>query len=324
MFRRPNRRQILWSVAALAALPAVALADLPATTTIEVPYPPGSAPDILARVLATKMGEHTGKTFVVENRPGANAIIGSTYAAKARNDGSVLLLVDRMTLVVNPLLYKSLPYDPGALVGISDVGRTNLFLTVRADAPYKTWQEFSAYAKANPEKVTIGTGGIGSVHHLSLELLGKAMGASFTHVPYKGVQPAVQDVMGGVSSGVISGAEVIIPQLTTGKLRVLAVGADSRNPLLPDVPTLAELGFKTPVLLPTTFTLFGPPGLSPALRDTLNAAARKAMADSGVAARLAPTGLVPSTSAPDDIRTALGQLRPQLTAVIRDANIHLD
>ena len=113
----------------------------------------------------------------MENRPGANAIIGSDYVAKAKPDGTTLLLADRMTVVANPLLYSKLPYDPKALQGVSDIARVNLALSVGANAPYQNWAEFIAYAKANPDKVSIGSGGPGSVHHLSLELLQKATGA---------------------------------------------------------------------------------------------------------------------------------------------------
>lgn len=309
---------------ALAALPLTAKAELPASATLVVPYPPGSAPDMLARVVATKMGEETGKTFVVENRPGANAIIGSTYVAKGRANGSVLLLVDRMTLVANPLLYKSLPYDPKTLAGVSDLAQVNLFLTVQSGAPYKTWSEFVAYAKANPGKLSIGSGGPGSVHHLSLELMSKAIGAQFTHVPYKGIVPAVQDLLGGQISAVISGAEVVQPHMASGKLRVLATGAEQRSPLFPDAPTLIELGMQTPVLLPTTFTLFAPSGMPTADIAALNTIVRKAMTDPHTAKRLHTTGMLPVVSAPQDIRKSLDKLASQIATVIRDANIQLD
>jgi tripartite-type tricarboxylate transporter receptor subunit TctC len=279
---------------------------------------------MLARIVATKLGDEAGRVFVVENRPGANAIIGSTYAAKARNDGSILLLVDRMTVIANPLLYKSLPYTPSSLVGISDLAQVDLFLSVRTDAPYKTWTELVAYAKANPGKVSIGSGGTGSVHHISMELLARAAGVSFTHVPYKGVIPALQDLLGGQISGVISGAEVIQPHVAGGKIRVLLVGSEKRSPVFPDVPTPAELGIRGMTLLPTTFTLFGPAGLSGAEVMRLNGLVRKMMSDPAIAARLQLTGLIPSPSSPDDIKKSLDKLAPALAAVIRDVNIHVE
>jgi tripartite-type tricarboxylate transporter receptor subunit TctC len=319
-----SKRRLLKLLGAAALTPGVAFAQSPDRVTLVVPYPPGSAPDLLARILANKMAAASGKPAVVENRPGANAIIGSDYVSKARPDGSTLLVVDRMTLVANPLLYSKLPYDPRQLVGVSDLAKVDLLLTVRSDAPYRSWAEFVAYARANPGKVSIGSGGPGSVHHLSLELMGKATGAEFTHVPYKGVSLAVTDMLGGQLSGVITGPELMRAHVPTGKVRVLAIGADQRSPLFPDVPTLKELGVASPFLLPTTFTLFAPAGTPPAVVDQLSESTRKLMAEPDVAARLSETGVVPGGSRPDEIRAALAQLAPRLATVVREANIRLD
>lgn len=294
------------------------------TTTLVVPYPPGSAPDLLARLLATPLSTSLGGSVIVDNRPGANAIIGSEYVSKAKPDGATLLVVDRMTLIVNPLLYKKLPYDPKRLQGVSDLARVNLLLTVRSDAPYKDWAGFVAYAKANPGTVSIGSGGPGSVHHLSLELISKATGARFTHVPYRGVAPAVQDLLGGQLAGVISGMEVIRPHLPGGKLRILAIGASSRSPLLPDVPTLTELGVKETLLLPTTFSLLAPTGTPDSVLGPLGQAVRAIMATPDMATRLLETGLIPAPSTPAEMQADLSAAQPRLANVIRDANIHLD
>lgn len=320
-----NRRSILAAAAAAAAatLPLGAYAQAE-RTTIVVPYPPGSAPDYLARLVATKVAAVLGSTIIVDNRPGANAIIGSDYVTKAKPDGTVLLLVDRMTLVVNPMLYSKLPYDPRKLQGVSDVARVSLMLTVRSDAPYKSWKEFVEYAKAKPGEIAIGTGGNGSVHHLSLELMQRATGAKFVHVPYKGISPAVQDMLGGQIAGVISGAEVIRPHMSSGKLRVLAIGADERSPLFPDVPTLRELGVTTPVLLPTTFTLFAPVGTPEAKLTPFEAALRSVLQQPEIVAQLSEQGLVPTPSTPSEIQAGLQSMAGQLGAVIRDSKIRLD
>jgi len=316
-----NRRTVLgWS----AALPLASFAQIPDRTTLVVPYPPGSAPDLLARILGSKMTNSTGKVTIVENRPGANAIVGSDYVSKARPDGSTLLVVDRMTTVVNPLLFSKLPYDPSTLMGVSDLAKVDLMLAVRADAPFKDWAEFVAYAKAHPGKVAIGSGGPGSVHHLSLELMARALGAEFTHVPYKGVSLAVQDVLGGQITGAISGPELLRAHVASGKLRALATGADKRSPLFPDTPTMKELGIATPVLLPTTFSLFAPPGMQRPLLEQLSGTTIKLIGDPDVAARLAETGLIPAASTPDEIKVALGQLQPRLATLVREANIKLD
>lgn len=316
------RRTVL--ALAAATFPLAAFSQAPDRITIVVPYPPGSAPDFLARIVSTKAGTAMGRTIVVDNRPGANAIIGSDYVVKAKPDGMTLLLADRMTVVANPLLYAKLPYDPKALQGVSDVARVNLILTVRSSEPYKNWSEFVAYAKANPGQVSIGSGGPGSVHHLSLELLKKTTGADFLHVPYKGITPAVQDLLAGQLSGVISGPEVIKPHIGGGKLRVLATGGEQRSALLPDVPTLRELGVSKQVLLPTTFTLFAPPATPESAVAPLSAALRTVLQQPEVLAQLAESGLVPAPSTPQQIKSGLDALSKDISGVIREANIRLD
>lgn len=307
-----------------AIVPAVGVAQTPDRITIVVPYPPGSAPDVVARLLATKMASAGSGSVIVDNRPGANAIIGSDFVAKSAPDGSTLLLVDRFTVIANPLLLKKMPYDPRTFKGISDVARVNLMLTVRSDAPYKTWPEFVSYAKAHPGEIAVGTGGIGSIHHVSMELLSRAGGIKLTHIPYKGVTPAVSDLLGGQLSGVISGPEVIKPHEPTGKLRVLLVGADQRSALFPDVPTLREAGVSSATLLPTTFTLFAPAGTPDAVVAALNSAAKRGISQPDLIAKLGELGLTATSSGTLDIRAALGKLQPQLETVIRDAQIALD
>lgn len=318
-----NRRNVLALAAALSLTVSVH-AQSNDRVTIVVPYPPGSAPDFLARLIAHKITGLLGRTVIVDNRPGANAIIGSDFVSKAKPDGTTLLLVDRMTVVANPLLYAKMPYDPKLLQGVSDIARVNLALSVGANAPYQNWAEFIAYAKANPEKVSIGSGGPGSVHHLSLELLRKATGAQFVHVPYKGITPAVQDVLSGLLSGVISGPEVIRPHVAAGKLKVLAVGGDQRSALFPQTPTMRELGITTPVLLPTTFTLFAPPSTPDAAVAPFSAALRKVLQQPDVVAQLAELGVSPTPSSPQEIKAGLATLSTQISEVIRSANIRLD
>ncbi|HVR49595.1 MAG TPA: tripartite tricarboxylate transporter substrate binding protein [Pseudorhodoferax sp.] len=321
----PRRRLGTLALAALAmALPWPSAAQPPDRITIVVPYPPGSAPDTLARQLATKLAPRLGRSVIVDNRPGANAIIGSDYVSKAKNDGSTYLLVDRMTVVVNPLLFSKLPYEPAALVPVSDVARVNLLLSVRGDEPVKDWASFVAYAKNHPEAVAIGTGGPGSVHHLSLELLSRAIEVRLTHVPYKGIAPAVQDVLAGQLFGVISGPEVVLPHLEGGRLRPLVTGAKQRAAALPQVPTLAEQGVGEAVLLPTTFSVFAPPRTSAAVANPFGDAVRAVLSESDTAVRLAPLGLEPAGATPQQMQAALAEQGPQLTRVIREAGIKLD
>jgi tripartite-type tricarboxylate transporter receptor subunit TctC len=152
----------------------------------------------------------------------------------------------------------------------------------------------------------------------------RAIGAEFVHVPYKGITPAVQDMLSGQVSAVISGPEVVKQHVASGKLRVLAVGGDRPSPLFPDVPTLVAAGIKTPVLLPTTFTLFAPATTPGAALAPLAEAARKVLRQPDLASQLADLGLAPTPSTPQDIKAAVEAQRGQLTAVIREGNIRLD
>jgi len=166
--------------------------------------------------------------------------------------------------------------------------------------------------------------GPGSVHHLSLELMSRAIGARMTHVPYKGIAPAVQDVLAGQLFGVISGPEVVLPHLEGGRLRPLVTGAAQRQASLPQVPTLAEQGIKDTVLLPTTFSVFAPPRTPAAVAGAFGDAVRAVMAEADTAARLTPLGLEPAGATPQQMQAALAEQGPQLTRVIREAGIKLD
>lgn len=320
-----TRRTLLGTMACMpvAICPAVSLAQLPGMVSIVVPAATGGALDNLTRLVAQKLQPVLGSTVVVENRPGANAVVGTTYVSKADTNGGLLLLADRTTVAVNPLLYSKLPYDANAITGISDIAKLDFFFVVRSGAPYKTWEEMAAFARANPGKISVGTPGTGSAPHLSMELVGRSIGAKFTHVPYRGMGPAVNDILGGNIDAVIMGPEVW-QHISGGRIRVLASGAEKRAPLLPDTPTLRELGFTEPLLLPTTFALFAPTGTSDAKLDMLNAAIRKVMADPDLIARFEALYIQPVASSPADVQKDVAQLRDRMAKVIREVGVTLD
>lgn len=292
--------------------------------SIVVPYPPGSGPDVLARALAERLTATTGKPVIVDNRAGANAIIGSELVSKASPDGNTLLLVDRLTLAVNPLLYAKLPYSPQQLTGISTIANVSLLWVVRADAPYKTWGEMAAFARKGDATIAVGTGGQGSVHHLSLELVKRYLGVSMTHVPYRGVAPAVTELLAGNIQAVITGPETVLEHIRAGKLRALVIGADRRLPLLPDVPTLKEVGAPGDLLISTYFTLHAPASTPKATVDAIHAAVTPILGEADFIRRFAGRGLIVGASSPADVQDGIKTDSERLTKVIREAGIKLD
>ena len=297
----------LWFCSFLAAL-ALAVSPAFAQTTaaypehairMVVPFPPGGGADSTARLLAQKMGERLGQSIVVENKPGANGLVGTDAVAKAPPDGYTLLLTDRGALGINPSLYTKLPYDPRrdfAYIGIATDGP--YVLVVSAASPAKTLAELVTLAKAKPGAVRYGSYGIGSMAQLNLEALANVTDIQFQHIPYKGAPPAVAAVVAGEVDITIASPPSILGLIKAGRVRALAVGSDTRLPLLPDVPTMAEAGVASRPLTPTFFALAAPAGTPATIVDRLNAELRAALNSADVAEKLRQAGLVPNGGTP--------------------------
>jgi tripartite-type tricarboxylate transporter receptor subunit TctC len=209
-----------------------------------VPFPPGGSVDPLARMVGVKLGESLGQQFIVENKPGAAGSIGAAFAAKAPPDGYTFLFVFD-THAVNPSLIPNLPYDTlKDLAPVMLVGTAPMAIATNASKPYKSFGDVVAAAKAKPDTVTYGSIGNGSLGHLTMILVQQAAGIKLVHVPYKGGGPMTQDALGGQIDLAIGSVAVITPHVKGGKLRGVAVTGDKRSHALPDVPTLAEQGFK--------------------------------------------------------------------------------
>jgi tripartite-type tricarboxylate transporter receptor subunit TctC len=303
------------AVAALAIAGAWFVAPVHAETwpgseqvTIIVPYPPGTEPDILARDLGFHLNEATGKVFVIENRPGANAIIGTTAVTRAAGDGNTLLMVDRLSLVTNPLLYKSLSYDwRKDLKPVTNVGGVSLFLALKKDSPANTFAEFIDMARKAPGEVNIGTGGKGHVTHLGMEALAQAEGVSFTYVPYKGVAPAMNALLAGETDGMLAGGLVVSQQAKAGKIKVVAIGADKRSDFLPDVPTLKEAGGKPGSIPSTAFTLVVPGATPDTVVAQINAAVAKVMEVPALRNAYEARGLTVNVTSPQETQAQMNQ-----------------
>lgn len=254
----------------------------------------GSAPDVLARVIAEKLGATLGQTVIVDNKAGAGGIVGIDSVAKAAPDGYTLGIGHDGTMAINTVVYKSLPYDPAKdFAAIAPLALNEFVLVANPGNGVKSIKEMIAYAKANPGKVAYGSAGIGTPNHLFMEQLLKASGISMTHVPYKGGAAAVTDLVGGQIDFMLAGIAPALPHIRAGKLNAVAVPQPTRSSVLPDVPTVGETisGFSTK----TWFGLFAPAGTKPEVIAKLNRDVRQILAQPDVQQRLAAQGMVIET-----------------------------
>lgn len=227
-----------------AAAPSAHADDYPSRPiTLVVPYTPGGSTEILARIVAQKLGDRLGKPVVVENKPGAGTVIGTTAVAQADPDGYTLLMATPTPLAINVTVHKSLPYDPAAdFMPLAMVASAPFFLIVNPSLPVHTVKELIAYAKANPGALSYGSGGVGAPHHLYMELFKSMTGTQMTHVPYKGSLPALDDVVGGHIQLMFCDIPPAAGMVAAGKVRALGVSTKARVAAYPDIPTVAEAG----------------------------------------------------------------------------------
>jgi len=287
-----------------------------------VPFSPGGASDLTARTVAQKMSEQMGQTIVVDNKPGANGVLGMDIVAKAPPDGYTLLLTDRGSLTVNPWLYQKLPYD---------VQKDFAFVGIITDGPYvlvanpklgvSTVKELVALSKSKPGTVNYASYGIGSMAQLNLEAFNQKMGTDMLHVPYKGASPAAQAAVSGEVGVTISTVPAVQGFIKDGRLRALAVGAEKRFPTLPDVPTMQEAGASNDILVPTYFALLAPAGSPPAIVARLNEEMKKAVADQHVTERLGGAGLLPVGSSPEQMAASVKSDLPRFQTLVKSIGI---
>jgi tripartite-type tricarboxylate transporter receptor subunit TctC len=268
--------------------------------TIIVPVPPGPSIDMIARMVAPKIGEALGQTVIVDNRSGANGTIGSNVVAQAPPDGYTLLAATPASHVTAVHLMKNLPFDPVKdFTPIMAAVEPVTALVVNAELPVNSVHELIAYAKANPGKLSYGSSGIGSVFHLTGELFNRTAGVSITHVPYRGVSQPMQDVAAGhiqllhISLSSARGA------LASGKAKVLAILEPQRYPKLPSIPSMSEIipAFRKPS---TWFGFFGPAKLPPEIVARLNAEMRKAILAPESRAKLEASDLAIIAGTPEE------------------------
>ncbi|MFJ1299226.1 Bug family tripartite tricarboxylate transporter substrate binding protein [Pseudomonadota bacterium AL_CKDN230030165-1A_HGKHYDSX7] len=256
-----------------------------------VPTSPGSTADVVARVVADKLGQVLAQPLIVENLAGAAGIPGTRQLVSAKPDGYTLAMVSS-NHAINPSLYKSMPYDTVRdITPLAVIGTTPLVVVVAENSPYRDIKALLAAARAQPGRINYGSSGTGSVLHLAGELLKSKAGVDMVHIPYRGGNALITDVMSGQIQTAFLAVPSVLAQIQAGKLRALAVSTPDRLAVLPDVPTLAESGVKD-YAYDAWISLIGPAGMPPERVQTLQAAAQRAMADAQLRKTLDPQGFV--------------------------------
>ena len=270
-----------------------------------VPFPPGGGTDILARLVSSKLTEVNKWTVVADNKPGAGGTIGITEAVKAAPTGYDLVMGQKDNLVIGPWLYKNLPWDPTKdLTAVAHVAYTPVVIATSASSRFKTLADVVAAAKAAPGTVTYGSPGNGTSIHLAGDLFEKAAGVKLSHVPYKGSNPALMDALAGNVDLLVSSLPSAMGQIKAGKLHPLAVTSAKRSSSLPDVPTVAESGFKG-FDVSTWYGVFAPAGTPAAVVKTVNAEVNKLLAMADVKAAINAQGAEPQAMTPEQFSTLL-------------------
>jgi tripartite-type tricarboxylate transporter receptor subunit TctC len=307
----------------LLALPTAAAAQFPSRQiTIIVPIPPGGAPDIAARLISQKLSESTGQPVVVENRVGANGNIASDLVAKAQPDGHTLGLLADSQVTINPHLYR-MPLDTlRDLTPVATVAANQFVLTVHPSLPVRTFPEFIEFArKANPP-LAYASGGNGSQHHLTMEMLKQRAGINLLHVPFKGGAPAATATVAGDTVAMWSGSSNA-PQIKAGRLRPLAVSGAQRSAQYPELPTIAEFypGFENSIWL----GLFGPAGIPENILARLRTEVRRVLESPEVKQKMnAAGGLDPHVTTPEEFSALIRRDYEKYAKVVKDLGIKLD
>lgn len=324
-----NRRQAMRVIGAAAAVPGMVWAQGASNypnkpVKVIVTYAPGGANDISARVFSQLLSDRLKQTFIVENRPGASGITGTTYVAKSDPDGYTLLLGAGGTMTINPGLFQNLSYDPlqdFAPIGL--VARSPLVAVVAPSLPVKNITELIAYAKSKPDGITFASPGAGTPLHLAGELFARQAGLKMLHVPYKGSVPALTDVMAGRVDVMFDVLGSSISFIRSGKLRAIGVTSMQRSSELPDVPTLNEQGLKD-FDVTSWFAFFAPANTPKDIVAKLNAEIGKAAATSEARDKLAPLGMESTTSTSEQLRALVQREQAKWKELIRVANIKVE
>lgn len=318
------RRGALCALAAFALFPAASPAQdaYPArTVTIVVPFPAGNTGDVLWRTLGQELSREWGRSVVVDNKPGSGGAVGAQVVMRSAPDGYTLLHGSSGPIAIGPHLNKSVTYDPRKdFTPIMNVAGVAQAIVVRSDSKFRTIQELIGAARATPGKLNYGSGGTGSTQHMTGELFKQRAGVNIVHIPYKGAAPAYTDLLGGQLDMVVDSLPAAIPFVQAGQMRVLAVSTPKRDQTMPAVPTLAESGLPGFDVL-GWLGLVGPAGMSPAVRDRINADVGKVMALESVRQTMTKLGIQPTGGSADDFGRYIAAEYVRWGEVIKAAGI---
>jgi tripartite-type tricarboxylate transporter receptor subunit TctC len=314
----------MMAVCALAPLTVVAQTWPTKPVKFVVPFPPGGSVDPLARILGARLADSLGQQFIIENKTGAGGSIGTAFVAKSAPDGYTYVVVFD-THAVNPALIPNLPYDTvNDFAPVMLVGTAPMAIVTNVAKPYKNFGDVIRAAKAKPEALSIGSVGNGSLGHLATILLQQAGGFKITHVPYKGGGPMMADVMGGQIDLGIASVAALSANVKGGKLRALALTGDKRSHTMPDVPTLAEQGFRGFSAF-AWWGLFAPAGTPKPILDKFHAELVKVLNQPDLRRQLTETlGMDLASSSPEALQKFLVGEIDRWGNVVRSNNVHAD
>jgi tripartite-type tricarboxylate transporter receptor subunit TctC len=277
---------------------------------------------MIARTVGPRLGERLGRPIIVDNRAGASGNIGTEAVVRSPPNGSTLL-VSVNTLVMNRSLYPQLPFDPVKdLVPVSLTSWGQLLLVTNPRAGYKNVADLVAAAKRRPGSINYGSPGVGTPHHLAMELFKAKAGVFLTHIPYRGTGPAVTDLVGGQIDVMFLPIHVALPQIKAGKLVALGIGSEHRHPLLPQVPTLAEA--HVDVNVDMWYGIFAPPGTAPEFVTRLNHELKDILASPEIRTAFETQGMDPATSTPEEFHRLVARDADRWAQLIKAQNIRAD
>jgi tripartite-type tricarboxylate transporter receptor subunit TctC len=284
---------------------------------IIVPTVAAGTVDLVTRVMANDLSQNFGNKFFIENRSGAGNTLGSRDVAHSDPDGYTLLMSSASGQVISPLIYKDAGYDPlTSFAPIAPYAEGSVILVVNPSLPFRSVADLVAYAKANPEKLSYGSAGTGTVPHLTAELFKSAAGIAMVHVPYRGGALSIQDVIAGNLQLTFEASSPLLAHIGSGQLRALAVLSAKRIPELPDVPTMGEAGY--PGVLTTSWTgLFAPAGTDAGIVQKLNAAINASLQTAATRQVLARLGNVPKGGTPQDLTTLMAADIKKWTPIVK-------
>ena len=331
MTRRPDLSRAvnvlsaaLASLLVLATPPAWSQADYPSKPVrMVITFAPGSSPDIVGRAIGTPLAEALGQPVVFENRAGASGTLGAEHVAKSAPDGYTILVTAGSTMTIVPHVMGKLPYDPERdLEPVAAGARIENLLVVRAGLPSGSYREFLEHVKRNPGRLSYGSPGSGTSPHIAAELWKAAVGVFAVHIPYRGTGPAIQDMLGNQIDFMFdSGSSV--PHIRSGKFRALGVASSKRLPLMPEVPTFAELGLKD-FETGTTHAFFAPAGTPAPVIERLNREINRVVARPAVAKQIENLGAGVTPVSPAQLRAVLQADSRRYGAIVRQAGIKPD